>query len=124
MKNRMKNSMFLLMGMIFMGGSAYGDNPPSGTQITPLQLATNLKYTKILTFFKEAASQAKSKMAGKSGRTYGEIAGETVYILNTYKTEAEALTVIQSMSWPLVGLSANIPVSKESKGLTTYQYQQ
>ena len=28
MKNRMKNSMFLLMGMIFMGGSAYGMPKP------------------------------------------------------------------------------------------------
>ena len=31
MKNRMKNRMLLLMGMIFMGGSAYGLVPPAGS---------------------------------------------------------------------------------------------
>ena len=82
------------------------------TNITPFALAQAKGYTKIVAFFTEQA-----KISVPMG-VYGhlDLAGETVYILNSSKSEAEALTIIKTMYWPLVGASCGLKVPSDSKG--------
>ena len=102
----MKKNMVLLSLLLV------GSYELMATNIAPLALAKAKGYAQIVAFFYQQGARANGMGVKKNPAT----AGELVHILNSSKSEKEALAIIQTMYWPRVGASCEFAVPSNSQG--------